>query len=330
MYLQRAVDSVFAQTVQDIECLVVDDGSTDNTIQRLESLSHRYGESRFRKLHHPNGVNLGVSASRNLGIQHAKAEFIAFLDADDYWHPEKLEKQLSVFNLHSDVGVVFSFIEEEYMGKSESDAFLTGITRKWNESISVLDTPSCFTEILIAGNVIGSATPLVRASFLKDLRFEAGMQSLRRKVQFEDWLMWLKLSSRTLFYCISQPLAVYRIHDAQHTESFVNMRRGTDHIWGSYEVFASFLEDASVANNSEYRAWEAISKRALNSTIQRYLIQLGWLELWSIREPCQWADSWLRFVWNRLKSKQASLRQFIKRRVLNRHASSLNTPDKDR
>src|ERR687893_681850 len=84
-YLQAALDSIFAQTYRSLEVLVVDDGSTDNTAAIVGS----YGD-RVRYLQQDNH---GPSAARNRGIEAATCEFIAFLDADDLWHAEKLERQ---------------------------------------------------------------------------------------------------------------------------------------------------------------------------------------------------------------------------------------------
>src|SRR5438874_1624069 len=86
-YIGEAVQSVLAQTYTNFEVIVVDDGSTDDTRERLESVA-----GRIRYLYQPNG---GVSKARNRGIQEARGELIAFLDGDDEWLPEKLAKQLA-------------------------------------------------------------------------------------------------------------------------------------------------------------------------------------------------------------------------------------------
>jgi len=102
----RAIDSVLAQTYQDLELIVVDDGSTDDTAARVS----RYEDSRVRYLQQPE--NRGVSAARNRGMREAKGEFIAFLDSDDTWFPKKLEKQIGHFqNASEEVGLVYAGVE---------------------------------------------------------------------------------------------------------------------------------------------------------------------------------------------------------------------------
>jgi glycosyltransferase involved in cell wall biosynthesis len=88
--LARAIDSVLAQTYRNRELIVVDDGSTDDTDEILES----YGDALIRVRQ----VNRGVSAARNLGIERSNGDPVAFLDSDDEWLPEKLERQMSLFD----------------------------------------------------------------------------------------------------------------------------------------------------------------------------------------------------------------------------------------
>lgn len=90
--ITRAVDSVLAQTVDDIEVLIIDDGSTDGTRALIEDID----DSRVRYLAHD--TNRGVSAARNTGVEAGRGEYVAFLDSDDEWLPRKLERQLSALD----------------------------------------------------------------------------------------------------------------------------------------------------------------------------------------------------------------------------------------
>jgi glycosyltransferase involved in cell wall biosynthesis len=88
-FIRQALDSILSQTYRPIEVIVADDGSTDGTAGIVSS----YGD-RVRRV---SQVTAGPAATRNLGLRHAGGEFIAFLDADDLWHPEKLERQAARF-----------------------------------------------------------------------------------------------------------------------------------------------------------------------------------------------------------------------------------------
>jgi glycosyltransferase involved in cell wall biosynthesis len=87
--LHRSVESVLAQTYEDFELIVVDDGSTDHT----RNVANSYDDDRLTYIRH--GENQGASAARNTGIEHASGEYIAFLDSDDEWLPRKLERQVA-------------------------------------------------------------------------------------------------------------------------------------------------------------------------------------------------------------------------------------------
>jgi glycosyltransferase involved in cell wall biosynthesis len=105
-FLREAIDSVFAQTFDDWELLLVDDGSTDASRVTAEQAIAR-APRKVRLLAHPGGANRGLPASRNLGMQHAQGDLIAFLDADDVWLPEKLVHQVAAFDEHPDAGFVY-------------------------------------------------------------------------------------------------------------------------------------------------------------------------------------------------------------------------------
>jgi glycosyltransferase involved in cell wall biosynthesis len=101
-YIAETIGSVLAQTVNDVEVIAVDDGSTDDSRAVLES----FGPA-VQVLEHPNRSNRGQSASINLGMRAARGEFIAVLDSDDLWTPEKLALQLACFDAHPEVGLVY-------------------------------------------------------------------------------------------------------------------------------------------------------------------------------------------------------------------------------
>lgn len=108
-YIESALASALAQSYEDFEVLVVDDGSTDDTAERVGACS----DPRVVYLHQE---NQGPAAARNLGIGAARGEFVAFLDADDLWHPQKLEKHLALMGGNSRMGMSFSWFEVLYDG----------------------------------------------------------------------------------------------------------------------------------------------------------------------------------------------------------------------
>jgi glycosyltransferase involved in cell wall biosynthesis len=153
-YIGEAVDSVLRQTFRDLEYLVIDDGSVDETADVVRA--HAADDPRFRLIA---GENRGPSAARNAGIREARGEYIAFLDGDDRWHPKFLERQLGLIqSLPPEVGAVFCrsrimlengtlvFFQWQRAGRYDFDDFLVSSNPARNTS-SLLIRKSCFTEV---------------------------------------------------------------------------------------------------------------------------------------------------------------------------------------
>jgi glycosyltransferase involved in cell wall biosynthesis len=102
-YIDQTIGCVLEQSYPAVELIVIDDGSTDGTLEKVRA----YGD-RLTLLTHPDHGNRGQSASINMGLLRAMGEFIAVLDSDDYWEPDKLEKQVVYLQQHPDVGLVYS------------------------------------------------------------------------------------------------------------------------------------------------------------------------------------------------------------------------------
>jgi glycosyltransferase involved in cell wall biosynthesis len=187
--IARALDSIFAQTRPANEILVVDDGSPDD----LATAVRPYGD-RVTLLRKPNG---GAASARNLGIDTARGQFIAFLDADDYWAAEKLERQMEVFRRHPEVGLVSSrwFTQEPDSSSKE----LAPEAAYPHDRIL---TPRG-AEAFRCATCIWTSTIIVRRDILGEHRFTSGLEPA------EDRDLWVRLVASAPMYTLSQPLATY-------------------------------------------------------------------------------------------------------------------------
>lgn len=181
-----AVRSVLMQTASPLEVLVVDDGSDDDLSESLKE----FGSS-VTLIRKPNG---GAASARNLGIDHVQGEWIAFLDADDYWEPLKLECQLA----HSDdVGLVGGMWFTQDPGKLRS--------------VAKVKDPAFFgrrfkprdSEIFHVAMNLWTGVLLVRRDVLGDQRFVSGLEPA------EDRELWIRLVASTNVYLVPEPLATY-------------------------------------------------------------------------------------------------------------------------
>jgi len=242
-YAREAVQSVMSQTIGDIECLVIDDGSIEESQTILSELPAEFGD-RCKVLTHPNGENRGVAASRNLGIDLAKGDYIAFLDADDAWLPEKLELQIDALQKSNDhIGMVFS---DFYICDSpdplipmtaqslQRNPFFSKISKMFQgEKTSTLKT-LLFHPPERMFNWVQSPTPLIKRDY-----FDLGLRFIgppRLSVQYEDYLMWLMLSFHCEFIALSDPLAIYRIHKDQLISRFHHKNHRIKYLKGHEEI----------------------------------------------------------------------------------------------
>ena len=152
-YIEEAVNSVLSQTYRSLEIIVVDDGSTDDTAGRLEKYTDRI---RF-----VSQKNSGPSRARNVGMELSTGEYIAFLDADDRWLPEKLERQLACFQELEGIEMVFSgFSGIGWDGSAIAESYQEsafGVLREYGFSL-----PDAFPESRM---LTASATVGLRACF---------------------------------------------------------------------------------------------------------------------------------------------------------------------
>jgi glycosyltransferase involved in cell wall biosynthesis len=189
-FLKMAIDSVIEQTFRDFEIVVVNDGSTDNTDDVMQ------GYRGVANLKYVSQKNAGQANAKNVGIKNSSGQFIAFLDADDLWAKDKLEKQMRLFS-NPQVGVIYSglkYIDElskklDYKRTSNYLSFRSGDV----------------TRYLFFDNFVPFSSSIVsRKCFDKVGLFD---ESLTMGI---DWDLWLRISVHYKFNYVDEPLLVYR------------------------------------------------------------------------------------------------------------------------
>lgn len=190
-YLPKTINSVLAQTYQDFEIVIVNDGSSDN----IGSWFERLADQRVRLV---SQSNQGLASARNAGLAEAKGEYIAFIDADDLWLPTKLEKQVNVLNGNSEIGLVYtwvSLIDEN--GKSSGKIRKNYARRNVWVDLTVHNIVEC-----------GSVALARKDCFEKVGNFDVTLPFSCS----EDWDMWLRIAAHYSFELIPEPLVHYRCH----------------------------------------------------------------------------------------------------------------------
>jgi glycosyltransferase involved in cell wall biosynthesis len=239
-FIEEAIASVFAQSYAHWELLLVDDGSTD----RSTNLARRYATERpscVRYLEHEQHQNLGMSATRNLGIKHAHGEYVAFLDADDCWLPHKLERQVAILMSHPQAAMVYGPAQFWYSWSGDSDDQERDFITELGVAPDALIPPP---ELLIRCLQNKPPVPLpslimVRRQALVEVGgFEERFQG--RYQLHEDLAFSSKLFLRAPVYVTSECLSKYR----QHPDSLGSFwaQRGEYHPGRPHAAQAFFLD----------------------------------------------------------------------------------------
>ena len=231
--LRQAVDSVLAQSYADWELLVIEDTSTDDSVAVIEEYCVK--DSRIKLLHTP--APTGKPATpRNVGIEVAKGRFIAFLDCDDQWLPDKLEHQLPLFE-KVDCAVAFSFYKK-------MDA--TGNVRP-----AVVMSPAVVNfDQLLDGNCIGNLTGIYDTSKVGKV--------YQKEINHEDYLMWLQVLQKGFVARNTGTVeAYYRESGASVSGSKLKALGWT---WGIYRHELGLSFESSLLHFIKY-AFKGLGKR---------------------------------------------------------------------
>jgi glycosyltransferase involved in cell wall biosynthesis len=186
-FLMEAIESVLDQTWGDFEIIVVDDGSTDGTPERVR----RY-DDKVRYFYKKNG---GPSSARNMGVKQARGGYVAFLDSDDVWEPEKLRVQMHVVSEHPENKLVCT--DSALMGR-----------RGTREGKLKRDLMGNLFPILYSNSFIRTSTVVMAKACFQTVGFFD-----ERYRSAEDYDLWLRVAKRYPIAYIKQPLVRYRKHE---------------------------------------------------------------------------------------------------------------------
>ena len=281
-YLAEAIDSVIGQTLTRWELLLVDDGSRDGSRAIAEGYARRYARQ-IRTLQHAGGANRGIAASRNLAMQGARGRYIAFLDADDVYLPERLERHVAQLEADPGLGVVLSC--ELYWHSwqpMESKAALV-----WDRIICPAAAPRRRIEppAFIASTLVTAGAPMpspCSVTFRKSAFDAIGGAPESFRGHYEDQVLFCKLLLACPMLVLDEPLARYR----QHLESVTQGNAPLDRVPGSAAHaarirFLTWLQGHLVEQGHDLpdlQSWLAGEISALRDGVVRApLMHAGWL-----------------------------------------------------
>ncbi|MBD2250023.1 glycosyltransferase family 2 protein [Nostoc parmelioides] len=182
----ETINSVLKQTFSDLEIIVINDGSTDRTVEVIQNVD----DARLKVYSYENSR---ASGARNHGISHAVGDFISFLDADDLWTPDKLELQLAALNHYPEAGVAYSWT---YTIDDKGELL---------KPFEPLYEGNVYTDLLLANFLTNGSNPLIRKAAIASIgEFDTTLRS------GEDWDYWLRLAYKWPFVVVKQHQIFYR------------------------------------------------------------------------------------------------------------------------
>lgn len=200
LYIKDTIQSVLNQSYSNWELIIIDDASTDNTVEIINQYASNHTNIKVFQ----NKTNQGAAITRNRGIEEASGDFIAFLDADDLWKPNKLEKQLK-FMQENSVNVCFSSYD-----------LMDEVGNTLHKRVKAL--PSLSYKKLLKCNYVGNLTGIYNAKALGKIY----APNLRKR---QDWLLWLNAveQSGVPALGIEESLALYRVRKNSMSSNKLNL-----------------------------------------------------------------------------------------------------------
>jgi glycosyltransferase involved in cell wall biosynthesis len=255
-YLGEAIESVLAQTMDDWELLLVDDGSTDEGSAVARGYAEKH-PGRIRVLEHPGHANRGISASRNLGRCHARGRWLASLDGDDVWVPKKLEEQARIVAEHPEVGLVMGSYRMWYSWKADAQGEDYQI-RIGAPQDTVIDPPRLLEFLYPLGQ--GTSPSMNGVLVRADVAEQVGGWEDSFRNAYEDQAFLTKLYLVTPAYVSSSCWDDYRQRPGSCTEVDLGGEGYDRHRRRYLEWFETYLKERGLVGE---RAWQDLQRALL-------------------------------------------------------------------
>lgn len=206
-YIKEAINSVLTQTYPDWELIIVDDGSSDNSVEIIKEFCQK--DSRIKLFQHENGTNKGLKKTILLGLENATGDWIAFLESDDVFKPDNLLKKVEAIKNNPDVSLIFNTVEffgnQQKVKKIKRNFFPTQ-----KELLKMAFPKKMFHDFYLKNMIFTFSSVMVKKQTLKAVNFETQEDSLL------DWWLWIHLAYKNDFYYIHEELTRWRIHEISY------------------------------------------------------------------------------------------------------------------
>ncbi|HEY9646792.1 MAG TPA: glycosyltransferase [Chroococcidiopsis sp.] len=261
--IQATIQSVLDQTFADFELLVIDDGSTDRTLEVVAQIT----DPRLKVLSFP---NRGVAVSRNLGFQHSSGAFISFIDADDLWTPDKLEAQLQQLENHPQAAIAYSWTN------------CIDDRGKFLRQCSYVHWSGDVLPQLLLDDFIGSGSNVMirREAYAEVGGFDQQLTNA------QDTDLWLRLAARYHFVNVPSPQILYRISQQSMSSNLLGLEASNltviERAFAQAPDDLQHLKSHAIANLYKYLSYKALDAppgQQQTWTAARFLFQAAQTDL---------------------------------------------------
>jgi len=208
-YIGEAIESVINQVYSDWELIIVDDGSSDNSVGIIKSYCEN--DNRIKLFQHENGENKGLKETLLLGLKNATGERIAFLESDDVFELDNLLRKVEIAQTNPSAKLIFNkvkFLCEDKKTEKRTKAFIN--TQK---KLSQMDYPkNMFYDFYINNMILTFSSVMVEANTIKNSDYNTPVDT------FLDWWLWIHLAYKNDFYYIDEELTSWRLHPKSYVK----------------------------------------------------------------------------------------------------------------
>jgi len=255
-YIRMAIESILAQTWQDWELIVINDGSTDATAEILS----QFADPRITMIYQD---NQGEAAARNAGLAVAAGEYIAFLDADDLYLPNALADLVEYLDVHYEDDAVYS---DGYFCDAHGDPLMRLSEHRMATPVGrILDAIVNSSSIIIAIHCTMTRHAIIERS---GLQFDCNL------VIGPDWDFWIHLAHHARFGYLDKTTCMYRVHQTNITQIAGNEKRHSDLIQGRLKIlYSDWFQDLSVLTRQQFFYHLLVFLLSGNSIKQKEILQ---------------------------------------------------------
>lgn len=213
-YIKETIESVINQTYKNWEMIIIDDGSTDNSVQVIKHFCQK--DSRIKLFTHLGGINKGLTDTIKKGIEVASGEWIIFLESDDTITPNYIEEKVKVIQKYPYIKFIFNDVN--LFGDEEGIEIFKNYLNRSRKALQNLTFPANIANLFIKYNPVPTfSAVMVKKASLENLNFNSFIP------QWVDYYLWSQLAANNDFYYINKKLTNFRIHKYSYNTNKINL-----------------------------------------------------------------------------------------------------------